>query len=110
VDDETLTRDWETVALGRSITHYEHLRTAWFLISRYGRDEGSQRVTDGTLRNCFAMDAAERFDAELTDRWNEAIATAVESSTATTSDAFLVEHPEFLDSRLFGLPSWRQGS
>jgi hypothetical protein len=108
VDDEELTREWEDAALGRAVTHHEHLRIAWLLISRHGREEGSRRVSEGTLRNCLAMEAADRFDGALTDRWNDAIATAVESSSATTSAEFLVEHPEFLDSRLFGLPAWKR--
>jgi hypothetical protein len=58
----------------------------------------------------MALESLERFDAALTDRWNAALADAVEASTASTSAEFLREHPEFLDSRLFGLPAWREKS
>ena len=47
------------------------------------------RIADGTLRNCVAMNAADRFDPELTANWTEAIASAVESSDKTTADEFL---------------------
>lgn len=105
--DEELTREWEAARLGRSVTHVEHVRIALVLISRHGRDEGSRRITDGTLRNCIAMQAADRFDRDLTDRWNEALADALETSDAATADEFIREHQAFLNSRLFGLPAWR---
>jgi hypothetical protein len=108
VDDGELTAEWEAARLERAITHHEHLRIAWFLIRTFGRDEGSRRVTDGTLRNCLSMGVPDRFDADLTDRWSDAIADAVEDSSETTSDDFLSEHPELLDSRLFGLPAWKR--
>ena len=104
--DDELTDAWESLRLGRAITHLEHVRLSWLLISRHGVTDGSSRIGAGTLANCVAMDARERFDPELTARWSEAIAEAMQSSTATTSDEFLEEHPEFLDSRLFGPPTW----
>ena len=106
--DEELADAWESCRLGRAVTHTEHVRLSWVLLVRYGTLDGAQRIADGTLRNCVAMDAADRFDADLTARWTESIASAVETSDATTVDKFLEEHPEFLDSRLLGLPAWMQ--
>jgi hypothetical protein len=106
--DEELATRWEDCRLGRVVTHAEHVRISWVLLSRYGTLDGGSRIVDGTLRNCVAMDATDRFDPDLTARWTESIASAVESSEAATVDKFLEEHPEFLNSRLFGLPAWMQ--
>jgi hypothetical protein len=106
VTDDELTDVWEACQLGRAVTHAEHVRVAWVLVSRHGSDEGCLRIAQGTLRNCVAMDAADRFDPDLTACWSEAIASAMESSDATTAGMFLEQHPEFSNSRLFGVPSW----
>jgi hypothetical protein len=106
VTDDELTDAWEACQLGRAVSHAEHVRVSWVLVSRHGRTVGSSRIAVGTLKNCVAMNAAERFDPELTARWSEAIATAVEAGEAPTAERFLEQHPEFLDSRLFGVPAW----
>ena len=104
--DEELTDAWESLQLGRAVTHEEHVRVSWVLISRHGGTAGSSRIAAATQANCVAMDALDRFDPDLTARWSHAIASAMESSGATTADEFLVRHPEFLNSRLYGLPTW----
>jgi hypothetical protein len=106
--DEELADAWESCRLGRAVTHVEHVRISWVLLSRHGTWDGSSRIADGTLRNCVATDASDRFDPDLTARWTESIASAVESSAAGTADKFLEEHPEFQNSRLFGLPAWME--
>lgn len=106
VTDDELTDAWEACQLARAVTHAEHVRVSWVLISRHGRDAGTSRIAEGTLRNCAAMDAVDRFDPDLTARWSEAIASAVESNDAPTAERFLERHPEFLNSRLFGVPAW----
>jgi hypothetical protein len=106
--DDELTDAWESAQLGRAVTDVEHLRIAWVLIRRHGAADGVTRIALGTLRNCVAMDAADRFDPDLTARWSEAIGAAMESSEAATADEFLRRHPELLDSRLFELPSWME--
>lgn len=106
--DEELAEAWESCRLGRAVSHAEHVRISWVLLSRHGTLDGGSRIADGTFRNCVAMDASDRFDSDLTARWTESIASAVESSEAATADKFLKEHPEFLNSRLFGLPAWMQ--
>jgi len=106
VTDDELTDAWEACQLGRAVTHAEHVRVSWVLISRHGGAAGTLRIAEGTLRNCVAMDAADRFDPVLTARWSEAIASKVESSDAPTAERFLEQHREFLNSRLFGAPAW----
>ena len=78
----------EACQLGRAVTHAEHVRIPWVLISRHGRAAGSSRISDATLKNCKAMNAAERFDPELTARWAEAIASAVEADNSPTAERF----------------------
>jgi hypothetical protein len=106
-DEERLTDEWLKCALGRAISHEEHLRIAFVLIRRHGRAEGSRLIGEGTRRNCEALDAAERYDAALTRRWSEAIADAMDESDAVDADEFLLKHPRFRQSDLFGLPSWK---
>jgi hypothetical protein len=108
MNDVELVDAWESCRLGRAVTHEEHVRISWVLLVRHGIVEGGSRIANGTLRNCVAMEAADRFDPELTANWTEAIASAVESSDKSTADKFLQEHPEFLNSRLLGLPAWMQ--
>jgi len=105
--DETLADEWEQCALGRSITHEEHVRIAFVLLRRHGRDEGIRRVDEGTRRNSAALGAEERYDAELTRRWSDALADAVEETGAEDADELIRAHPELLRSDLFGPPAWK---
>jgi len=107
VDDDVLTDAWTTCALGRSISHEEHLRIAFVLLRRHGSDEGRRLIVERTEANCVALGAADRFDDALTRRWADALADAVASSNAGDADEFLVEHPDFRRGDLFGLPAWR---
>lgn len=107
MNDEELTDTWESCLLERAITHAEHLRISWVLITRHGEEIGRSKIADGTLRNCVALDAPDRFDSDLTARWSEAIASAMASSRATTADEFLAEHPDLLNSKLHGLRAWQ---
>lgn len=66
-------------------------------------------VADGTRRNCDALGSPERYDAELTRRWWDAIADAAEETGALDADELLRVRPELLRSDLFGRPSWRRG-
>lgn len=105
--DDELTDMWESCLLERAITHAEHLRISWVLITRHGEAIGRSRIADGTLRNCVALDAPDKFDADLTARWSEAIATAMRSGHTTRASEFLAEHPELLNSTLYGPPTWQ---
>jgi hypothetical protein len=61
----------------------------------------------GTLDNCEAMDATDRFDEALTRRWSERIAAAVQEGDGDTFEEFIELHPELLRGDLLGLPSWK---
>jgi hypothetical protein len=109
-DDEHLTRSWLSCELKRSISHDEHLRISFVLLRRHGRDEGARLIAEGTRRNCEALDAADRYDTQLTERWTTGLADALDASDAATADEFLHDHPRFRRSTLYGLPAWRQGN
>jgi hypothetical protein len=105
--DSKLADAWLRCALGRGISHEEHVRVAFVLLRRHGRSEGARLILEGTQRNCAALDAPERYDEALTRRWASALADAVEASDAADADTFLRSRPELGRSDLFGLPSWK---
>jgi hypothetical protein len=106
--NDELTDRWEAV-LDRAITHEEHLRIAYTLIRRHGRAEARSRLVAGTLANCQALDAGERFDADLTARWSDRMASCVESDDDGGSFTALIErHPDLRASDLLGLPDWKR--
>ena len=103
--NDELTDAWEACALGRGITHEEHLRISWTLLRRHRRDEGGKRIVDGTRRNCVALGVPERFDEALSERWVHAIGDAVGDGGGTFED-FLNAYPELARSDLLGRPAW----
>jgi len=107
VDDVALTDAWCACALGRSISHEEHLRISFVLLRRHGRDEGRRLIVERTRANCDALDVADRYDDALTRRWADALADAVERSAAPNADEFLRERPELARGDLLGLPAWK---
>jgi hypothetical protein len=109
-DDEQLTDDWLRCALGRGISHEEHLRISFVLLRRHGRVEGSRLIAEGTRDNCAALDAAARYDHELTARWTAGLADALEQSDAEDAQVFLDENPQFRHSHLYGRPAWQDGA
>lgn len=105
--DERLADRWEACTLGRSITHDEHVRIARVLVRRHGRGEAARRLVAGTRANCEAMQAADRFDEELTQRWSDRVADAIEEGDGATFGEFLRLHPELARSDLLGPPAWQ---
>ncbi|HUJ91301.1 MAG TPA: hypothetical protein VLW05_01275 [Gaiellaceae bacterium] len=106
-DDVALADAWCACALGRSISHEEHLRISFVLLQRHGRDEGRRAIIEQTRANCDALGVLDRYDDALTRRWADALADAVERSPARDADAFLLEHPELRRGDLLGLPAWK---
>jgi hypothetical protein len=102
--DELLTDHWEACALGRPITHEEHVRIAWILLRRHGREEAMKRLVEGTRANCEALKVPERFDEGLTRRWGTYIADAIDADDAETIEALM---RLLWRSDLLGLPAWR---
>jgi hypothetical protein len=102
VTDEELTDAWEAGALGRAIGHEDHVRIGRVLLLRHGRAGAAARLVDGTRLN-----AADRFDEELTRRWARTIADAFEAEPGDDFAEFAEAYPELLRSDLLGLPAWR---
>jgi hypothetical protein len=77
-------------------------------VLRHGRGEASRRLLDGTLRNCIAMNAEDRFDAALTERWADRVADCVEADAGPTFEAFMARHPDLRQGDLLGVPGWKR--
>jgi len=105
--DDRLTDEWAACALGRSISHVEHVRIARVLVQRHGRVEARLRLVEGTRANCDSLNAADRFDEALTVLWSDRIADAIDERDADSFDAFLRLHPELANSDLLGPPAWK---
>ena len=108
--DVELASAWESGELGRPVSHLEHVRVAVVLIRRHGADDGERRLVDGTLLNCRLMDAAERFDEDLTRRWARVVAEAIDAEGASSADELLRCRPELARGDLLGAPSWKHAA
>jgi riboflavin synthase len=104
-----LVRAWEAGQLDRSVSHVEHLKIAWELVRRHGREEAERRLVDGTRRNCEGAGVPERFDEGLTRRWAAAVAEAAQRSPSPGFAGFLEAHAELRRGELLGRPSWQLG-
>jgi hypothetical protein len=107
VTDEELTDAWEAgIVFAGGVSHQEHLRIAWVLHRRHGRQEARRRLLTGTKRACEVHGCPEKFDAGLTERWARAIAEAAErDGLGPSAGHFIANHPELRRGDLFGLPS-----
>jgi riboflavin synthase len=101
---------WEAATLGRAVTHLEHVEIAWELVRRHGRAEAERRLVEGTLRNCAAAGAAERFDEALTRRWAAAVADAAARDQSPDFETFVAAHPELRRGDLLGRPAWQRAA
>lgn len=94
--DDELTDAWEagTVFPG-GVSHQQHLRIAWVLHRRHGREDARRRLVTGTKRACEAHGCPEKFDGSLTDRWAKAIAEVAErDGFGPTAAHFIGGHPD----------------
>lgn len=103
VSDEELADLWESGApFDGGISHLEHLRVAWVLHRRHGREEALARLLDGTRRACEVHGCPEKFDAALTARWARAIADAMElDAEGSSATEFIATHPELRQGNRF---------
>ena len=108
---DELTDAWEAGAvLPGGISHTDHVRIAWVLLRRHGEPEARERLLAGTERACRAHGVPEKFDAELTVRWSDAISEAVaRDGLGPSADHFLAAHPELARGRLPAPPAPRRG-
>lgn len=108
VTDDELTDAWEAGVVlhgGVGVGHLEHLRIAWVLHRRHGRDEARRRLLEGTRQACEVHGVPEKFDPALTERWASAIADAsADDGLGASADAFIAAHPHLKRPDLFGRP------
>ena len=103
--DGELTDAFDANALGRSISHLEHVRISFVLLRRHGRREAEQRIVESTRRIATSLGVADRFDEELTRAWVAAIDDALADSDESPQD-LLRRRPELEKGDLLGLPAW----
>jgi hypothetical protein len=107
--DDELTDAWEAGTVlhdGVGVGHLEHLRIAWVLHRRHGRDEARRRLLRGTEQACVVHGCPEKFDPSLTGRWADLIAHTIEHDGFGASAAdFIAAHPTFSRGGLLGRPS-----
>ena len=78
--------------------HREHLRVAWFYLSRYGRDETGRRLAEELRSLARRAGTPDRFDAALTGAWVDALAGAAAAlGGAVSFDELVGARPELLD-------------
>jgi hypothetical protein len=97
--DDELVGGFETGLLApERFGHREHLRLAWWYLTRFGRDETERRLLTG-LR-AFATRAGKpgKFDAALTLAWIGVLADASAQLGSATFDALIAARPDLLDS------------
>ena len=110
LEDDRLVDLWESRALGRSVSHREHLRIAWILFSRHGIEDGGRRLMAGTRDMCVALDALDRYDEDLSRRWTDLLGDAFATEPGRDPEDFIALHPEILKGDLLGPPRWKQAN
>jgi hypothetical protein len=108
--DDELTDRWLAGSLGGAgIKHLDHVRIAWVLVRRHGREDAASELVAGTRRASTHYGVADRFDEALTRRWAEAVADAVELHPAAAFPEFIRACPELARADLLGRPAWLKG-
>lgn len=80
--------------------HRDHVRLAWLLLQRYGRDGAETRLREGIRSLAIRAGRPEKFDAALTRAWLERIdEIRAARPEATTFAALEAGRPDLLDSR-----------
>jgi hypothetical protein len=81
--------------------HVEHLQVAWTLL-HIDEVNALERLQRGTRRACEVHGAPERFDAELTQHWFDALANAIRDTPGCENlERLLAAHPELRDGQRF---------
>src|SRR5260370_13008629 len=81
--------------------HRGHLRLAWLVLSRHGKDDAEQIVAREIQQLAVASGSPNRYHDTLTRFWVRLVGHAMENSTEAGSiDDLLARFPFFLDKRL----------
>jgi hypothetical protein len=107
VNDDEIADAWEAGRVFEGgVSHEQHVRIAWVLHRRHGREEAMVRLLKGTERACRVHGCPEKFDPALTARWaNEIAERADRDGMAGSADEFIARHPELLRVDLVASPS-----
>src|SRR5262245_36386471 len=98
--DNELVSEFENGALppGR-FGHREHVRLAWWYLTRFGREETERRLVDGLRAFAARAGKPDKFDAALTSAWIGVLADASRDlEPHATFEALIAARPELLDS------------
>ena len=78
--------------------HREHLRVAWWYLTRFGRAEADRRLQAGLRALAVRAGHPDKFDAALTTAWVEILAGAAAAlGRGATFDALAAARPDLLD-------------
>jgi len=80
--------------------HYEHLRIAWLVIDRHGRETAADIVGQRLERMAIAKGLAPLYNETLTRFWIRFIGHVREATGATTIDEAIERVPMLLDKNL----------
>jgi hypothetical protein len=99
-DDEFLDGFERATLDPRSFDHRSHLRAAWILIRRLGREAGGERFVRAIKRFVATHDARSKYHETLTRGWLSAVADALDGAEDVDDfDEFLRLRPRLLDPR-----------
>lgn len=80
--------------------HREHVRVAWVLLQRYGRDGAEERLAGGIRALAARAGRPEKYDGALTRAWVERIdQVRAARPDLTTFAALEAGRPDLLDPR-----------
>lgn len=81
--------------------HRDHLRLTWLVLSRHGRERGSQMLTHGIRNFASAHGQASRYHETMTQFWIRLVDHVRTSQPQLDSfDGFLTAFPAALDKNL----------
>jgi hypothetical protein len=95
--DEELVRGFETATLpAGSFTHVEHVRVAWWYLTRHPFPEALARFCAALRRFAAANGAGDRYHETITVAYVLLIAERLDTMRAQPWSAFVAAHPELL--------------
>jgi hypothetical protein len=97
LDDDRFLARFASRDLGpEHFDHRGHLRMAWLHLTRYGRDEASQRVCAGIRALATQFGVPGKFNHTLTAALMHIMANRLAGSPDSDFDAFLAANPDLL--------------
>jgi hypothetical protein len=100
-DAEFLAAVEATTYPGEKFGHRGHLRLGWLCLREQGFEAGLERIRTLVRNYATALGAAQKFHETMTRAWAERMQVALDETPGIGSfEAFLVAHPELLDSKI----------